>query len=1713
MGDNPIWPGSSCRARACIAGGNPDLDPNGHGTAMAGIIAAVTNNHRGIAGIAYAGVKVMPVTVLDANGLGQDSDIIEGTIWAVDHGADVINMSFSNTGFSSSLQAAIDYAWDHDVVVVAATGNDGSSAATYPAGDRGVVGVSSTNESDRLDPSSNDGADTFLGAPGQGIRTLAAGGSTVTVSGTSAAAAEVAAAAGLLRAIDPGASNGVIVGRLGRSAADVGTRAETGNGRLDLARAVADDGTSAVRPAGVGASGGPFVGPYVAANKNLQITIVGGVGAGTIAFSNLVPSRVVASCGFSCTRELNDFQLGTLTVTPNPGFVFIGWTGTFVRGGTTTCSGTTNPCTFSMSNSAQQLTATFLETIPVATIDLQAASDSGTSNTDNITNAANLVFDITFDESVTGFTAEDLTNLGSATGCAIGAPVGSGAAYTVTLTGCSVGTVILRLRAGAVTNAAGGVNTQTNGPVVTIDRTGPTVTINQAPGQPDPTGSSPIRFAVVFSETVPNFDAADVVITGTAGGAKTATVTGSGALYTVSITGMTTSGTVIASITAGAATGLAGNPSSASTSTDNVVTWDTSPPSVTIDQAAGQPDPTNVSPIVFTVVFTEPVTGFATGDVTLTGSAGGTLVGVVTGGPTTYTVTVTGMTTTGTVVASIAPGVAVDGSSNPNLGSSSSDNIVLWDVTPPSVTIDQAAGQPDPTNTSPIAFTVVFSEPVVGFATGDVTIAGTAGGTKTATVSGGPVIWTVAVTGMTTSGTVIASIPASVATGLTGNPNAVSTSTDNTVTWSRATHLAFLQQPTDTVYGTSMNPAVTVQVLDANDALVTESSAPILLTVAPAGVGLRGIVPINAVNGIATFTDLSVDQVVGNFTLLAQSPGLTPAVSTPFKMLPAPLTITANDQTKPYGTTFIFTGAEFTTSGLVPGDTVDSLSIVSVGAAATAPVAGSPYPIVPFAADGIGLANYTITYVDGAMSVTIAALTITANDRTKPYGTTVTFTGTEFTTAGLLGTDTVTSVTLTSPGTPASASVAGSPYSIVPSAAVGTGLGNYAITYANGALTVTPATLTITADDRSKPYGTTVTFAGTEFTVSGLAPGDTVSSVTLASPGAAATATAAGSPYPINASAAVGTGLANYTITYVPGALTVTAATLTITATDRTKTYGTTVTFAGSEFTASGLQGSDTVTSVTLTSAGAAATAGVALSPYPITPSAALGTGLANYTISYLPGALTVTPASAVLSVTGYTVPYDGLPHTATGTATGVLGEDLSADLALSATTHSAAGSYPLDPWTFSDPSGDYVAASGTVVDEITPGSLTITATDRTKTYGTTVTFAGSEFTASGLQGSDSVTSVTLTSAGAAATAGVALSPYPITPSAALGTGLANYTISYLPGALTVTPATLTITADDQTKPSGVDFVFTGAEFSATGLLNADTVDSATLTSVGAPAAAAPGTYPIDISAAAGTGLANYTIAYIPGAMTVGNTAPTVGDATVTTAATTAVSGIVAVNDPDAGQVVTLTISSAPAHGTATVAQDGSFTYTPTGTYTGRDTFTIDGCDDATARACDSGTVSITIHPVAVDDAAVTSEGQTVEVDVQANDIGDAGTPRIVAGPANGTASVGSIIYTPDPGFSGTDRVVYRICSPNDATVCDDATLTVTVAPPGPTAQPGPTAPPTDANAGPTTPFDSEGGTAVLLLGLMTLVSVLTIAVLTLGRRRASSGQPPGAPR
>jgi hypothetical protein len=297
---------------------------------------------------------------------------------------------------------------------------------------------------------------------------------------------------------------------------------------------------------------------------------------------------------------------------------------------------------------------------------------------------------------------------------------------------------------------------------------------------------------------------------------------------------------------------------------------------------------------------------------------------------------------------------------------------------------------------------------------------------------------------------------------------------------------------------------------------------------------LAGPVPLDS-NGQATFLTASLPP--GAHTITVRYSGSTgfaaSTYSTVMTVKPAPLTITANSTSKTYGQAVTFAGTEFTTEGLVNGDTVTGVTLTSDGTAAAAPVAGSPYAIVPSAPAGSGLSNYTITYKNGALSVNPAPLTITANNASKTYGQAMTFAGTEFTVTGLVTAngDTVTSMTLTSAGAAAAAPVPGSPYAIVPSAAAGSGLGNYSITYANGALTVKPAPLVITADPKWKITGE----ANPPFTVSyqGFVLGQD-SSVLLGTLTFSLTATAGG--YAITPG---GLTSGNYAITFVSGTLTV----------------------------------------------------------------------------------------------------------------------------------------------------------------------------------------------------------------------------------------------------------------------------------------------------------------------------------------------------------------------------------------------------------------------------------------------------------------------------------------------------------------------------------------------------------------------------------------------
>src|SRR5581483_1203306 len=555
---------------------------------------------------------------------------------------------------------------------------------------------------------------------------------------------------------------------------------------------------------------------------------------------------------------------------------------------------------------------------------------------------------------------------------------------------------------------------------------------------------------------------------------------------------------------------------------------------------------------------------------------------------------------------------------------------------------------------------------------------------------------------------------------------------------------------------------------------------------------------------------------------------------------------TAKDASKTYGQTVAFAGTEFTVSGLVNGDRVTTAVLSSAGVAAAATVAGSPYAITAGQASGTGLGNYTISYAPGHLAVSPAPLTITAKDASKTYGQALAFAGTEFMAAGLKNSDSVTAVTLASGGAAAAATVAGSPYAITAGQASGTGLGNYAISYVAGQLTVSPAPLTITANDATKTYGQALAFAGTEFTARGLVNGDSVTAVALASAGAAAPATVAGSPYALTAGQASGTGLGNYTISYAPGHLAVSPAPLTITAKDASKTYGQALAFAGTEFMAAGLKNSDSVTAVTLASGGAAAAATVAGSPYAITAGQASGTGLGNYAISYVAGQLTVSPAPLTITANDATKTYgQALAFAGTEfTARGLVNGDSVTAVALASAGAAAPATVAGSPYAITAGQasgtglGNYTISYAPGHLAVSPAPLTITAKDASKTYGQALAFAGTEFMAAGLKNSDSVTAVTLASGGAAAAATVAGSPYAITAGQASGTGLGNYTISYAAGKLTVSLAPLTITAKDASKTYGQTVAFAGTEFTVSGLVNGDRVTAVALASAGAAAPA-----------------------------------------------------------------------------------------------------------------------------------------------------------------------------------------------------------------------------------------------------------------------------------
>jgi hypothetical protein len=405
---------------------------------------------------------------------------------------------------------------------------------------------------------------------------------------------------------------------------------------------------------------------------------------------------------------------------------------------------------------------------------------------------------------------------------------------------------------------------------------------------------------------------------------------------------------------------------------------------------------------------------------------------------------------------------------------------------------------------------------------------------------------------------------------------------------------------------------------------------------------------------------------------------------------PAPLTVTANDATKIYGSPNPGFTANY--SGFVLNEDADVLggSLTFTTSATTASHVGS-YDVTP---GGLNSTNYNITFVPGKLTVTPAALLITADSKTNVYGDPLPALTASY--AGFVNGD--TAANLATPPTLSTTATATSHVGSYAITASGATDPDYTISYVPGILTVTPAALTITADDKTMTYGGTLPALTASY--AGLVNGDTPSSLATPPTLATAPATSHVGSYAITAAGAVD---ADYDISYLPGTLTITPATLTVTADDRSMVYGGNLpglTFSYSGFVNgedSGVVGGSPSLTTTATAASGVGTYTIAIEQGSLTA--------ANYAFTFVNGVLSVTPAVLTVTADDASRAYGANNPTFTDTITGFVNGDGPASvsgfpsLTTAATSASVVGTYPITAAQGSLSAANYsfVYASGTL--------------------------------------------------------------------------------------------------------------------------------------------------------------------------------------------------------------------------------------------------------------------------------------------------------------------------------------------------------------------------------------------------------------------------------
>ncbi len=600
---------------------------------------------------------------------------------------------------------------------------------------------------------------------------------------------------------------------------------------------------------------------------------------------------------------------------------------------------------------------------------------------------------------------------------------------------------------------------------------------------------------------------------------------------------------------------------------------------------------------------------------------------------------------------------------------------------------------------------------------------------------------------------------------------------DATVT--KAT-LTITASPTSTAYGSSPTVTASYSPPGGASSLTTAPTCSSTVTGTSNAGTYHGA---NTCEG-ASSSDYEISYVSGDATVTKDS-----------------VTVTASSSSSTYGLVPSVTASY---SGFVNGQGAGSLTTqATCSSAVTATTDVGTYTGAN-TCEGAVDPNYTFDYVAGEATVTKAELTITASSTSTAYGTSpsVTASYTGFPSGqGASSLGALPSCSSTVTDTTAVGSYAGA------NTCEGAVDGNYDISYVAGEATVTKVGLTITASSTSTTYGTTPTVTAG---YSGFPPGQGAGSLTTA-PTCSSTVTAAtGVGTHTGANTCEGAVDGNYDISYVAGEATVTKASLTITASGGSMSYG------GTPPTVTASYGGfvNGESSSSLTTAPTCSTVATITSPAGSYASSCSGASDPNYTISYVPGSVTVNPVALTITASDATTTY-GTPPAVTAKYSGFVNGDTASSLTTKPScTSTATGSSPVgDNYTSScsgasDPSYTISYLPGSV--KVTPAALTITASSPSFTYGGTPPTITAVY--SGFVNGD--TSTSLTTQPTCSTAATSTSPAGSYASTCSGAADANYTITYAVGSVTISKATPTVTVSGQagqsTGPVTISVMVTG---------------------------------------------------------------------------------------------------------------------------------------------------------------------------------------------------------------------------------------------------------------------------------------------------------------